>query len=139
MTKTKTSFKKGKSGNSKGRPKGTLNKATLAAQTLLDGEAKALTRQVIELAKGGDMQALRLCLDRIVPPRKDRPVTLDLASLTDANDMALVSGAIVQAVAEGIITPAEGHAFDGLLDIHRKVIEHTEIEQRLRKLERKEQ
>jgi hypothetical protein len=65
-------------------------------------------------------------------------VTLDLASIKDTEDMAQVSDAIVQAVAEGIITPGEGNAFAGLLDIHRKVIEHTEIEQRLRALERKE-
>ena len=48
-----------------GRPKGARHKTTLAIETLLDGEAESLTRKAIEMAKGGDMTALRLCLDRI--------------------------------------------------------------------------
>ena len=54
-----------------GRPKGARHKTTLAIEALLDGEAEALTRKAIELAKAGDLVALRLCLDRICPPRKD--------------------------------------------------------------------
>jgi hypothetical protein len=46
---------------------------TLAVEALLDGEAETITRKAIELAKEGDLTALRLCLDRIAPPRKDRP------------------------------------------------------------------
>ena len=34
---------------------------------------ESLTQKAIDLALGGDMAALRLCLDRILPPRKDRP------------------------------------------------------------------
>ena len=55
-------FKSGQSGNPSGRPKGSLNKSTLATQALLDGEAEALTRKVVELAKEGNPVALRLCL-----------------------------------------------------------------------------
>ena len=43
-------------------------------EALLDNESDGLTRKAIELAKNGDLQALRLCLERILPPRKDRPV-----------------------------------------------------------------
>jgi hypothetical protein len=60
-----TRFKPGQSGNPNGRPKGSLNATTLAAQALLDGEAETLTRKAVELAKGGDLAALRLCLDRL--------------------------------------------------------------------------
>ena len=62
-----------KSGNS-GRPKGSLNRVTLAIQSLLDGEGEELTRKAIELAKEGDLTALKLCLERICPPRKSRPI-----------------------------------------------------------------
>jgi hypothetical protein len=57
-------------------------------EALLDGESGALTRKAIELAKGGDMAALRLCLDRILPPRKDRPVTFALPAINSTNDAA---------------------------------------------------
>jgi hypothetical protein len=71
-------FSKGKSGNPDGRPKGSRNKITLAIEALLDNEGEALTQKAIELAKEGDMQALRLRLDRVVPPRKDRSVNFEL-------------------------------------------------------------
>ena len=64
-------------GNS-GRPKGARHKATQAIQALLDGEGEALTRKAIELALAGDATALRLCLDRILPALRERPVMVEL-------------------------------------------------------------
>src|SRR4051794_24922955 len=58
-------FQKGQSGNPHGKPKGTRHRVTVAAETLLEGEAEAITRKAIELAKQGDGPALRLCMDRI--------------------------------------------------------------------------
>jgi Family of unknown function (DUF5681) len=65
-------FVKGQSGNPAGKPKGARNRSTIAAELLLEGEARALTRKAIELGLAGDTTALRLCLERLVPPRKDR-------------------------------------------------------------------
>lgn len=121
----------------KGRPEGSRNKATIAAQELMDGEAEALTKKAIELAKGGDMAALRLCLDRIVPPRKDRPISLDIGQVKDITDMTHLTGAIVEAVADSAMTPSEGQAFAGILETHRKIVELADIEQRVRALEGK--
>lgn len=73
-----TQFRPGQSGNPKGRPTGALNRATIAAQALLDGEAEALTRAAVELALQGNVQALKLCLERICPARKERPLSLAL-------------------------------------------------------------
>ena len=47
-------FPKGQSGNPGGRPRGSSNRATRAAEMLLDGEATALTRKAVELALAGD-------------------------------------------------------------------------------------
>jgi len=79
-------FMKGQSGNPAGKPKGARHRATLAAETLLDGEAEALTRKAIELALAGDPIALRLCLDRILPPRRERPLRFVLPKLRSAAD-----------------------------------------------------
>jgi hypothetical protein len=65
-----------------GRPAGSRNRASLAADALLDGEAEELTRKCIDLAKAGDTTALRLCMERIAPVRKGRPVNVDLPPIS---------------------------------------------------------
>ena len=74
-------FAPGTSGNPRGRPSGSRHKTTLAMEELLDGEAEKLTRKAIDLALAGDMVALRLCLDRTIPPRRDRPVLFALPAV----------------------------------------------------------
>jgi hypothetical protein len=53
----------------------------MAVEALLDGEAKAIARKAVEKALEGDMAALRLCLERLLPPRRDRPVVFDLPKI----------------------------------------------------------
>lgn len=75
---SKGQFPKGASGNPAGRPQHSRNKATLLMEELFEGEAEQLTRKLIELASGGDILALRLCMDRLLSPRKDRPIHFSL-------------------------------------------------------------
>ena len=119
-----------------GRPEGSLNKATLAAQELLDGEVGALTRKVIEMAKAGEITALRLCLDRIIPARKSRPVALDLPDIKTADDVLAAHAIVLRAMADGKLTLDEVIAVSGLLENKRKAIEATEFEARLDALEK---
>lgn len=118
-----------------GRPPGTRTRATRAALALLDGEAEALTRKAIEMALGGDAAALRLCFERIAPPRKDSPVALALPAVTTAADAATALAAVVAAVAEGDLTPCEGAAVAGLLETYRKTLETADLESRIAALE----
>lgn len=117
-----------------GRPRGARHKATLAAMALLDGEAEAITRQCIQQALQGDTTALRLCLERILPVRKDMPLPggLDLGG-----DLAAGIDVIIRAVAGGVITPSEADALAKILEAKRKIIELSEIEERLSALEEK--
>jgi len=131
-------FKSGQSGNPGGRPKGALNKATLASQALLEGEAEALTRKVVELAKSGNPMALRLCLDRLLPPRKDRPISFTLPKIKAAEDLPRALGAILEAVAQGEITPGEGQTLAAIVDDYRKVLETADLEPRVAALEDEE-
>lgn len=128
-------FQKGKSGNPNGRPQGSRNKATILAQNLLDGEAEVLTRKAIELAKEGDITALRLCLERLVPTRKDNPVKFKLPILKTPADISKATATVVKAVSGGILTPTEGELVSKIIQIHVKALELSDIEERIRSLE----
>jgi len=128
-------FAKGHSGNPAGKLLGTRHRATLAAEALLDGEGEALTRKAIEMALEGDGVALRLCLDRLLPPRKDRPLRIDLPRLESSADISKALAVLAQAVAEGELTPREANAIGTLLEGHRRAIETTELEARIAVLE----
>lgn len=131
-----TRFKPGQSGNPAGRPKGARNATTVALENLLDGQAEALTNKAVELALGGDMVALRLCMDRILPPRKDRPVTFDLPPIKSASDAAAVTSSVLAAVANGEITPADAGEVGKLVEAYVKAFEVAELAERLERLER---
>ena len=103
---------------------------------LLEGEAEALTRKAVEMALAGDGVALRLCLDRIAPPRKDSPVTFPLPRMTTAQDAAQAAGAVLEAVSMGELTPIEAMQIMGLIDSFRRTLEVTELEARVAALER---
>src|ERR1700719_3810843 len=109
-------FKKGKSGNPSGRPRGARNRATIAVEALLDGEAEALTRKAIELALAGDHVALRICLDRILPSLRERHLSFTLPPLNSPIDSVRAMAAIAAAVASGELTPAEGAEMGKLVD-----------------------
>jgi Family of unknown function (DUF5681) len=130
-------FKPGQSGNPNGRPQGSRHKVTLACDSLLEGEAEAITRKAVEMAKGGDAVAMRLCLERIVPPRRDRAVAFTLPALETAADAKVAAGAIVRAVADGDLTPSEAAELSKLLDNFTRVLEATDFQTRLEALERK--
>jgi hypothetical protein len=128
-------FAKGTSGNPSGRPAGSRNKVTILAQTLLDGEAEALVRKVIDQALGGDSLCLRACLERLVPPRKDAPVSVVLPKVAGAQDLPKATQAILAAVAEGELTPGEAQAIAGIVADHRKNLELCDLEARVAMLE----
>jgi Family of unknown function (DUF5681) len=129
-------FPAGESGNRAGRPKGSRNRTTLALQSLLEGEAETIGRKAIELAKAGDLTAIRLVLERVLPARKDSPVTLELPTMPlEQQDIAQIMAVILSASLAGEITPSEGQALSGLVETYRKAKETTELEQRIAALE----
>lgn len=118
-----------------GKPRGARHRATQAALALLEGQAEALTQKAVETALAGDTTALRLCLERIVPPCKDAPVTFALPPMQTAADAAKAAGAVLSSVAEGELTPTEGAHVMGLIETYRRTLETTELEARVKALE----
>jgi hypothetical protein len=118
-----------------GRPKGARHKTTLAIEELLEGEAEKLTRKAIEKALEGDTTALRLCLDRIAPPRKDRTITFELPEVVSLADVLKASGVLLAGVATGELAPSEAAELSKLLDGYRLALATVDLEARIAKLE----
>ena len=81
------------------------------AEAILDGDAEAMSRKIVELAISGDPLALRFCLSRIVAPRRDRGVEVALPPVERAEDLAAAMTAVAGAAASGEISPREGADF----------------------------
>jgi hypothetical protein len=103
----KNQFPKGHSGNPNGRPKGTRNKSTMLAQLLLERDVEETCNRVIEEAKAGNMQAVKMILDRILPPKKDSPITIDIPQIKTTSDILQAINCISTAVGQGDISPSE--------------------------------
>ena len=129
-------FEPGQSGNPNGRPKGARNKTTIAVEALLDNEAEALTRKVIDLALAGNMAAIRLCFERLLPPRRDRGVAFDLPKIESAADAVAASDAVLQSFAARILSPGEAADVTRLIETHLRAIELRQIETGMAALEK---
>lgn len=132
-------FEKGKSGNPKGKIKGTKNKATLTAELLLEGEFGNICRRLIDEALNGNMQAIKMVLDRVMPARKDRSIAIDIPILNNSSDILQAMASITEAVGSGNISPSEGEALSRIIDVYVKALEIYDYEKRLQILENKHQ
>lgn len=133
MSRTESGqFAKGRSGNPSGRPKGALGKATRWREAL-EPHGDQLFKTAVEHALNGDMQALKLCLERISPaikPSSD-PVMFDLSGET----LSQKAESVLQAIADGVIDVDSGRKLIGAISDLGRIIEVDSILERLEALE----
>src|ERR1700730_887092 len=128
-------FEKGQSGNPLGRRAGCRKKPPTAAARCLAGEAEALTCKACERALGGDPTAMRLCIERILPPCRERTVRFALPPIESAADIAPAMKAVTSALAAGAITPGEAATIAAGVDTFVRAIETSDFERRLKIVE----
>lgn len=128
-------FEKGQSGNPAGRPPGVRNKATILLQNLMDDRAEAIARKVIDMAAEGNIAAIRMCLDRLVPVRRQEPIAFEFPPLDKPADSVTAATTIVSAVAAGELAPSEASELAKVIAIYLRALEATSFEERLAKLE----
>lgn len=125
-------FKPGQSGNPQGRPKDTR---TASLRALLAPHAPELVAKAVQLARDGDTTALRLCLERILPPLKGKDTAVSIPAIADAQTLADKALAVIDAAAAGAITPTEAATLMQSLTGLSRVIETDELEKRIAALE----
>jgi hypothetical protein len=135
MAKSSTTWKKGQTGNPGGKKKGTGKVSQLRA--LLDPHAEDLVNKAKDMALGGDMTALRLCLERLVPPIKikDEPVTVE--GMDGSKSLVEQGQAIINALAKGGVTPSEAATLMQSVSNQARILEVDELERRITTLESK--
>jgi hypothetical protein len=119
-----------------GRPKGSRNRSKMAGQALLAEYADAVTRKCIVRALEGDVRAMRLCMERISPARRDSYIRINLRSIATLQDIDAANERLVKAVSTGKIPPVDAQIMSDILDKRRGLIETVELQQRVEALER---
>jgi hypothetical protein len=127
-------FERGINGNPAGRPPGIRDKRQ-AMRDKLVSHADELISKVVELAKEGDTAALRVCIERLIPPAKAKDDPVELPELAQRDALADCGQAVMTALAEGRITPDEAATIMGALSGQARIVETSEIDRRLRVLE----
>ena len=128
-------FAAGNRANPSGRPKGALNKATILAQELIDNEGELIVRKALELAKSGDSSALKLVMDRLLPPRKDKIIEFQLPQINNGQDASAAMAQVIEGVSAGELTPQEGDSLAKLIESAARLAEISILEARVAALE----
>jgi hypothetical protein len=126
------SFKKGSSGNLRGRPKGIQDKRT-ALRSLLEPHAPALVDTVVRKALKGDMTAARICLDRLIPPVKARNEVAKFPGV--GATLADQGKAILDAARRGDLSPDEVSMFMHAISAQASIVKVDDLERRVATLE----
>jgi hypothetical protein len=125
-------FQKGESGNPAGRPRGIVNRATALTQNLLSEHAEWIARK---LAEAGDMAAIRVCMERLLPPIKQQPVAVELPPIEKPADSVEAMVSIAAAVAAGDVTAAEAAELAKVVDVYVRALDSKGFNERLSALE----
>src|SRR5687768_7879701 len=126
-------FQKGQSGNPRGRPKGKPDRRTIARE-LFAQHRDDLIATAIELALTGDVQALKLCLERICPAIKPTAAPIKI-TLPKGAGLAGTGDAILKAIAGGKLPADIGASLLTALGQQARIIEIDDIIRRLEVLE----
>ena len=101
----------------------------------MESQATAITQKCVDMALEGDRTALKLCISRLIPIKRERSIPFNLPPLGAPQDSLKAIGAVLGAVAAGEITPGEGTTIARLLGVQRAAFEIVELENRLEVLE----
>lgn len=128
-------FRRGRSGNPRGRVLGSRNKASAIAETLMEEEASAVTRKLVERALKGNSTAMKLYFERVVPPRRERAVRIAMPEVRDPGDINAAMAAVTRAVAAGEVSPSDAGELARMVETLLRTFQAGDFDRRLRAIE----
>jgi hypothetical protein len=131
MTKNRTSWKKGQSGNPSGRPP----QGREELRERLAQRSDEVINKTVELALEGDTTALRLVLERLVPPMKASQAPARIEGMLPEGTLRERAEAILQQVAEGRLSVNDGTEMIRALGSVVRVAEYEDLDRRVQELE----
>ena len=87
------------------------------------------------MAKGRNMAAIRLVMERVLPPRRERPIHFEMPQLKTVEDAASAIACIFEGVGQGQLSESEARTLNGLVDSFLETRAHVDLERRLKNLE----
>jgi len=127
-------FAKGNPGGP-GRPRGAVRVAASTLDQIAAEAAVELIKVAIDLARAGDREALKMVMARIWPERRGRPLDIDVPAVAKVADLSAAATGVADAVLQGELTPREGREVSSLFEMHCRVLDTIEYEQRLQEIE----
>lgn len=122
-------FRTGQSGNPAGRPRGARNKTTIMAESIIGDKAEQLINKLVSLALDGDVTAIKICMDRLAPPQKERLLSFNMPDIKSPNDVYSASHSVLKAIASGELTLSEGSKLLDLLKQHKVMLNQQKIDE----------
>jgi hypothetical protein len=127
-------FAKGNPGGP-GRPRGAVRGAASALDQVAVDASAELIKVAIELARAGNLEALKMVLARVWPLRRGRPLDIDVPAVAKVSDLSSAATRVADAVLQGELTPREGKEVSSLFEMHCRVLDTIEYEERLQAIE----
>ena len=118
-----------------GRPRGAVHGAASTLDQVAAEASTDLIKVAIELARAGNLEALKMVMARTWPQRRGRPLDIGTPDMGERPDMASAATRITHLVMQGSLTPQEGKEVSALLEMQRRMIETWDHEKRIRELE----
>lgn len=115
-----------------GRPKGSRNKITVALEMIGNENAEVVYQQLVDLALGrtkeGDINACKIILDRVYPPRKVNKYDLGYEGIMNTvQDVNALSKHVLKMVVNGEISTEEAEAYGKIIEQRLKIIIDTDM------------
>ncbi|WP_458777764.1 DUF5681 domain-containing protein [Desulforhopalus sp. 52FAK] len=133
--KSNSQWKPGQSGNPNGYPTGSRRKNYVRCDKIIEQAAPELIERLIENALSGSNQALRTCVERILPVAKNHKIQIDFPTeINTVKEASVAASFLLDSVVTGKLSVQDSEILSRILDKKIHAIQISDIERELEEL-----